>query len=252
MALKIQAESARLQVVAGYESGHTMVFVQSDPCAPFQRLYAAQTHSQPSPSKPCAPSSACTDCSLVLSIAILPSRDCFLSSSADAVIAKHPLPVAQSVWNTELKPFKVIQTKHSGQQGLDVRSDGRIFATAGWDARVRVYSCKTMKELAVLKWHKVGCYATAFAELADCCPVKMEERLQIKREDEELPTKREDEEVPIKQEEVEEAENQDEGALTHQPLAVTTVQQRREVEAQSTHWLAAASKDGKVSLWIIY
>ncbi|KAI4247801.1 MAG: hypothetical protein LQ352_006102, partial [Teloschistes flavicans] len=235
MALKIQAESARLQVVAGYESGHTMVFVQSDPCAPFQRLYAAQTHSQP-----------------ILSIAILPSRDCFLSSSADAVIAKHPLPVAQSVWNTELKPFKVIQTKHSGQQGLDVRSDGRIFATAGWDARVRVYSCKTMKELAVLKWHKVGCYATAFAELADCCPVKMEERLQIKREDEELPTKREDEEVPIKQEEVEEAENQDEGALTHQPLAVTTVQQRREVEAQSTHWLAAASKDGKVSLWIIY
>ncbi|KAL9582483.1 MAG: hypothetical protein Q9203_005471 [Teloschistes exilis] len=221
-------------VVAGYESGHTMVFVQSDPCAPFQRLYAAQSHSQP-----------------ILSMAILPSRDGFLSSSADAVIAKHPLPVVPGVWKTELKPFKVIKTKHSGQQGLDVRSDGRIFATAGWDARVRVYSCKTLKELAVLKWHKVGCYATAFAEIAECCPIKTEVKLQIKQE--EVPMKREvEEDVPIIKQEEDEAANQDEGALTHQASAVTTVQQRRESKAQSTHWLAVASKDGKVSLWDIY
>ena len=52
MALDIQAESTRLQVVAGYESGHTMVFVQSDPGAQFQRLYSAQPHSQPSLSTP--------------------------------------------------------------------------------------------------------------------------------------------------------------------------------------------------------
>ncbi|KAI4205757.1 MAG: hypothetical protein LQ350_000254 [Teloschistes chrysophthalmus] len=234
MALNIQAESARIQVIAGYESGHTMVFVQSDPCAPFQRLYAAHSHSQP-----------------ILSMAILPSRDGFLSSSADAVIAKHPLPVMPGVWKTELKPFKVIKTKHSGQQGLDVRSDSKIFATAGWDARVRVYSCKTLKELAVLKWHKVGCYATAFAEIAECCPVKTEPKLQTKQE--EVPIKREvDEEVPIIKQEEEEAKYQDESALTNQASAVTTVQQRREAKAQSTHWLAAASKDGKVSLWDIY
>lgn len=58
MALNIQAESARIQVIAGYESGHTMVFVQSDPCAPFQRLYAAHSHSQPSPSEPYTSSTA--------------------------------------------------------------------------------------------------------------------------------------------------------------------------------------------------
>lgn len=51
MALAIQAESSRVQVVAGYESGHTMVFVQSDPGAQFQRLYCAQPHSQPSLSR---------------------------------------------------------------------------------------------------------------------------------------------------------------------------------------------------------
>lgn len=46
-----------------------------------------------------------------------------------------------------------------------MRSDGKIFATAGWDTRIRVYSAKTMKELAVLKWHREGCYAVAFGEV---------------------------------------------------------------------------------------
>ncbi|KAI4269736.1 MAG: hypothetical protein L6R38_007358 [Xanthoria sp. 2 TBL-2021] len=213
MALEIQTESTKLQVVAGYESGHTMVFVQSDPGAQFQRLYCAQPHSQP-----------------ILSMAILPSQDCYMTSSADAIVAKHPLPAVPGVWKTELKPFKVVQTKHSGQQGLQVRSDGKIFATAGWDARVRVYSAKTMKELAVLKWHKVGCYTTAFAEIESCCPTKAEDD----------PVKQEDTEV------------QDEKSIVHHSSAVSTVQQRREAKAQSTHWLAAGSKDGKVSLWDIY
>ena len=48
-----------------------------------------------------------------------------------------------------------------------MRSDGNIFATAGWDSRVRIYSTKTMKEVACLKWHKKGVYATVFAEILD-------------------------------------------------------------------------------------
>ncbi|KAL8901096.1 MAG: hypothetical protein Q9207_005368 [Kuettlingeria erythrocarpa] len=214
MALAIQTESSRLQVVAGYESGHTMVYVQSDPGAQFQRLYCAHPHSQP-----------------ILSVAILPSKDCYVTSAADAIIAKHPLPAVQGVWKTDLKPFKTVQTKHSGQQGLQVRSDAKIFATAGWDARVRVYSAKTMKELAVLKWHKVGCYATAFAEILD--PDLAETADDFPNEDED--------EAGV-----------NDSTIVKQSTAITTVQQRRDAKAQSTHWLAAGSKDGKVSLWDIY
>ena len=47
MALDIFAESAKLQVIAGYESGHTMVFLQTDPGALFQNLYCVRPHSQP-------------------------------------------------------------------------------------------------------------------------------------------------------------------------------------------------------------
>lgn len=47
MALGVVTESSRLQVTAGYESGHTMVFVQDDPGAPWQTVYVAQPHTQP-------------------------------------------------------------------------------------------------------------------------------------------------------------------------------------------------------------
>ncbi len=211
MALAILAESTRLQVAAGYESGHTMVFVQNDPGATFQRLYCARPHSQP-----------------VLSMAIHPSKDCYLTSSAGAILAKHPLPTEKGIWNTELKPLKVSQTKHSGQQGLRIRSDGKVFATAGWDARIRVYSAKTMKELAVLKWHKLGCYATAFAAVGLSASAEMGEK--------DLP----------------EGERSNAVVDVHESTIATNVQKRREEKAQSTHWLAAGSKDGKVSLWEIY
>lgn len=157
---------------------------------------------------------------------IAPSKDHYITSAADAILAKHPLPLGKNIWNTELKPLKVIQTKHSGQQGLAYRSDGKIFATAGWDAHARVYSGKTMKELAVLKWHKVGCYATAFAAVEQAAAA---------------------------------AADRDGGAaedggraVSGQGSVVSTVPQRREQKAQGTHWLAAGAKDGKVSLWDIY
>ena len=62
-------------------------------------------------------------------------------------------------------PYKTTNTKHAGQQSLRVRSDGRLLVTGGWDARVRIYSTKTLKEVAVLKWHKEGVYAVGFGEL---------------------------------------------------------------------------------------
>ena len=230
MALNILAVSTRIQVAAGYESGHTMVFVQNDPGAPFQRLYSSKSHTQPgqpasdrpfplSPSP--SPVRSPSNFSPVLSLTIAPCKEHYITSAADAIVAKHPLPLGKSIWNTEMKPLKVIQTKHSGQQGLQYRSDGKVFATAGWDAHTRVYSGKTMKELAVLKWHKVGCYATAFAAVEQAAGC-------------------------------DDAHADEEQALSEQSSTVSAVQQRRDQKARGTHWLAAGAKDGKVSLWDIY
>ncbi|EXJ94275.1 hypothetical protein A1O1_02668 [Capronia coronata CBS 617.96] len=207
-------DPSTLVLVSGYEDGRVMVHSHSGGLrvgeGQWQTVMTSKPHSQP-----------------VLSIAILPSRQYFLSSGADAVITK----VALTTANTESEPQsqKAVNTKHAGQQGLSVRSDGKIFATAGWDARIRVYSCKTMKELAVLKWHKVGCYATAFADiLSNETTNSLSKRFG--------PT--------------EPASSSLEVASSVNALDV--IKQQREEKARMTHWLAAGGKDGKISLWDIY
>lgn len=184
-----------LLVVAGYESGHACVWQQKGARRSWRLVYMHKYHSQP-----------------VLSLSVAKAQGAFFTSSADAIIARHPL----SKGGTQTK---TVQTKHAGQQGLTLRKDEKIFATAGWDSRARVYSVKTMKELAVLKWHKEGCYALAFADVGS----------QSAGGEVEKPTS---------------SERGTESAMT--------VAEQREHTAKTTHWLAAGSKDGKVSLWEIY
>jgi len=194
-------QTTLLTIIAGYESGHTTVSqLQSSSTPTWQTLYTSQPHTQP-----------------VLSLDTSPSKDFYLSSSADAIIAKHPIPSPKNVIGiVEGKPLKTIQTKHSGQQGLQIRNDGKIFATAGWDAKVRVYATKSMKELAVLKWHKEGCYAVAFADVHETAE-------EVGKESELAKIK-----------------------------GTMSVKEERLWKAKTGHWVAVGSKDGKVSLWDIY
>jgi WD40 repeat protein len=166
-------------------------------------IYESKCHTQP-----------------VLSLAAVPSLDSFFSSAADARIVKHTLP--DNVGGKKDDEDKVvIKTGHSGQQGLVIRCDGRIFATAGWDSRVRIYSSKTCAEVAVLKWHKEACYSLAFADI-----------LEEKKEEQSLTV------LP--------------SASVQAHSSIPSVKERRLNKMKNTHWLAAGSKDGKVSLWDIF
>lgn len=191
-------QTAHLTVIAAYESGHTSISQLAN--STWSPLYTTQAHTQP-----------------ILSLDVSPARDFYLTSSADAIIAKHPIPVAAEnvIMAIESMPLKTLQSKHAGQQSLRIRNDGKVFATAGWDSRVRVYGAKGMKDLAVLKWHKDGCYSVAFADI----------------------------------ESKEEEERSNELAKTGTAM---TVKEERLWKAKTAHWLAAGSKDGKVSLWDIY
>ncbi|KAK6579696.1 hypothetical protein PZA11_007932 [Diplocarpon coronariae] len=196
-------QTRHLLAIAGYESGHTAVsqFANST----WTTLYTSKAHTQP-----------------ILSLDVSPARDCYLTSAADAVIAKHPLATRTALLAAARDrgnmPLKTLQSKHAGQQSIRIRNDGRVFATAGWDARVRVYAVKSMQELAVLKWHREGCYSVAFAD------VETGERAAPGGEGRE----------PVERE------------------GTVSVKEKRLWRAQTAHWLAAGSKDGKVSLWDIY
>lgn len=223
MAVKILIDNTHSQdpcvyMLSGYEDGHVMVHVSRPPpesskAWKWAKLYVSRPHSQPILSLD----------SVQAETNKLPSF--FYTSSADALIVKHPISstsvqMPSHVGNT---PSKVLNTKHSGQQGLSVRGDQKIFATAGWDARIRVYSCKTMKELAVLKWHSEGCYTVAFAEIISSTTTEGRS-----------------------------TQEGDDSAIQPQNSPLEIVRQERNQKAQQTHWLAAGSKDGKISLWDIY
>jgi ASTRA-associated protein 1 len=287
MALSLFYLEGSLTLVAGYEDGVAIVSqLGAQQQHGWSVKYHAKCHSQP-----------------ILSLDVAPSRDFFLSSSADAGIAKHPLPrrkrsLAKPAVSGEhegggeggladsgpepvgrgggggratakesllsaasaedldqdqgfptvasppqtadagvegAEPIKVVNTKHSGQQSLRIRSDGRIFATAGWDSKVRVYSTKTLKEVAVLKWHQAGCYAAAFAEVD---LAKGHESIAHSS----------GEEVAAGSD----VNAKDTSSSLVPRLVELTVRDKRIRQAKTAHWLVAGSKDGKVSLWDIF
>jgi len=208
MALKMitHPTAHQLMVISGYEDGQTIVHTRThESPGPWlwRKVLLSKAHSQP-----------------LLSIDVSPARDAYFTSSADAVITKFSIPSSPITEVLEDMPLKALNTKHAGQQGLTIRSDNKIFATAGWDARVRVYSAKTMKELAVLKWHKEGCYAVAFSQVTESDKI--------------------------------EPSPSDASAIAQKKNALDVIRTERENKAQKTHWLAAGGKDAKISLWDVY
>ncbi|KAK5060192.1 hypothetical protein LTR84_010077 [Exophiala bonariae] len=205
---------SKLLLISGYEDGHVMVHSHSGAFDSkdhtWVKLMVGKPHSQP-----------------VLSLDVLPSTSHFITSSADAIVAKFALALVETGRVESQSPEKSVNTKHAGQQGLVVRSDGKIFATAGWDGRIRVYSSKTMKELAVLKWHKDGCYAVNFAE------VVLDDQKNSSAEAAHFGSS-------------------DSTALATRMTALDHIKQEREDKVRSTHWLAAGGKDAKITLWEVY
>ena len=187
MALCLRWVAGILTLIVGYESGHVAIFTHREDT--WSVIYISQAHTQP-----------------VLGLAVAPQGEWVLTTAADALLVRHALG--------QEGMEKKVDTKHAGLQAVAVRSDGKIFATAGWDGRFRVFSTGKMKELAVLKWHTVGCYAVAFAEvLAD------------------------------------EGGEEQVGTEVARPLSVDEARVRLE---SRKHWIAGGAKDGKVSLWEVY
>lgn len=224
MALSLLA-LPRLTILVGWESGLASVSVHIGD-GKWQTIYASTAHTQP-----------------ILSLSPTPDFSRFFTSGADALIAAHSVPVARAsstlLFSDQEGP-KVVKTGHAGQQSLTVRNDGKVLATAGWDGRVRIYSVKTLRELACLKWHREGVYAVGFADVVGRDGA---ERSGIQDETGRAESAKESN-MGSQSQEVAKRPEIDEKVLL--------VGERRTQETRNKHWLAAGSKDGKVSLWEIY
>ncbi|XP_055856511.1 guanine nucleotide-binding protein subunit beta-like protein 1 [Episyrphus balteatus] len=56
----------------------------------------------------------------------------------------------------ELSKVQEIPIRNPGINCVRIRSDRKIFTTAGWDGRIRIFSYKSLRPLAVLTEHKSG------------------------------------------------------------------------------------------------
>lgn len=101
-----------------------------------------------------------------------------------------------------------------------------------------MYSTKTLSELAVLKWHDVGCYAIAFAAVGSGSGGgdggSFSATTGGSEGDKEEPSALQG------------------GAAVSRVGGELSMKDRRIRQAKEAHWLAAGSKDGKISLWDIY
>ncbi|KAG7169329.1 Guanine nucleotide-binding protein subunit beta-like protein 1-like [Homarus americanus] len=74
--------------------------------------------------------------------------------------------------NLIISVVKHLFITNGGVSSCVVRLDGKIFVTGGWDSRVRIFSAKRYKPLAVLQYHKktVEClaYSTSDVEHFGC------------------------------------------------------------------------------------
>ncbi|KAF2688230.1 WD40 repeat-like protein [Lentithecium fluviatile CBS 122367] len=187
-----------------------------------QKQVESSTNLSPLPSQSSIPTPSPKQAS-----AAKPSGLSLLLSSASLPKVKPPEPPALTT-RTAQDPYKSVNTKHAGQQSLRVRSDGRLLVTGGWDSRVRIYSTRTLKEVAVLKWHKEGVYAAEFSKILEV------------------------EDVIAQGDEDSNADGVKDTTVVKRETGLSRLRRQREEQVQLKHWVVAGAKDGKVSLWEVF
>lgn len=128
-------------LLAGYEDGSLLLWDVS------QRLPLSLTATQPGP---------------VMCLAFDPQRLRGISGSSE----KQLLPWALDKQD-HLQLQDPVALINPGVSQLCIRGDGKILASAGWDHRVRVFSWKKLRPLAVLQHHTDMVLTVAFSDHQD-------------------------------------------------------------------------------------
>lgn len=70
--------------------------------------------------------------------------------------------------STLLTVLTTLEVKQQGIADICIRPDQRLFATAGWDGKVRLFHHKKMRPLAILQYHRKGVTALVFQPHNQC------------------------------------------------------------------------------------
>lgn len=94
----------------------------------------------------------------VMSVDFSAERNLGVSGSVDTVLKTWCLSEQQCIVN-----MTDIDITNSGVSCVNIRGDGKLFVTGGWDSRLRLFSAKNLRPLAVLCQHRGSIRCLAFA-----------------------------------------------------------------------------------------
>ncbi|KAF9358148.1 ASTRA complex subunit [Mortierella sp. NVP85] len=235
-----------LHMLAGYEDGSVMLFQEHIPASvstgqqlsgqtlkqkrKMDVLWSIKCHRQPV---------LALDISFDLSFAV--------STGTDNVLAKYDL-FSQVQGVPEVTK---VALKSNGITGTKIRKDGKIIGMAGWDGRVRIYSSKTMKPLAVLKYHRERLDCLDFAAVQDR-EYSIEGSVTEQRNS---PLSNEaSSSASIHSSDVSHAGGDQiadsEGSSEEDSDMEDAYEERRQWSRR--HWIAVGGKENRISLWEIY
>ncbi|CAG8483861.1 17059_t:CDS:2, partial [Acaulospora morrowiae] len=188
-------------ILAAYENGSVVLWsvtLGSDERTVVDQLWSRKEHSESA---------------LGLDVSI--DKRFAISTAGDNKIVKYIFDEE----NYHAEPLiKSTTVKYAGIADVKIRSDGKIFATAGWDAKIRVFSSKSLKPLAILQYHRESVYALAFSLILGQDAIKQSATFENEPKD----------------------KNVDDRIVQEQRQQFTK------------HYLVGSGKDHRISLWEIY
>ncbi|EGC38380.1 hypothetical protein DICPUDRAFT_148995 [Dictyostelium purpureum] len=128
-----------IRLCAGYESGEMLMWDLRNDSVP---LVSSKLHSEP-----------------ILSFDLSKDGIRGISGSGDSNIIEFNI-------NYETRKFDVTKTHKLNNPGISeikIRNDEKIYATSGWDKRIRIFNFKKQTPLAILKYHSESVYSIDFS-----------------------------------------------------------------------------------------
>ncbi|KAK5578999.1 hypothetical protein RB653_008675 [Dictyostelium firmibasis] len=128
----------QIRLCTGYENGELLIWDLRNTSIP---LVSTKLHNEP-----------------ILSFALSNNSTKGISGSGDTNIIEFNI-------NYETKQFNITKThklNNGGISEIKIRNDEKIYATAGWDKRIRIFNFKKQIPLAILKYHTESVYSIDF------------------------------------------------------------------------------------------
>lgn len=209
MALALWSTEQAIGLIVGYENGHIAVFKQQNSISS-SFIMISLLKAHEQP---------------VLSITLSLNDKIAVSTAADSRLVTQHLDAfnisKQSEDNNcdDCGNHDEISTEQEGQQSAHYNADFSILATAGWDGIIRLYKAKNLSEPHIaLRWHKQTVNSIGFAQ-DQCCFDANNQR-----------------------------GNQYSASNSSDRLSLRSAALREDVAVRE-QWLAAGSKDCKITLW---